>query len=144
MDSRMDAANACIDANSKQAVAISFVPLVSIPLVHGICVKMIVQLDKIFGIPTDTRLGSEIFHDILTGIVMAPAMAIPILGAGVAHGYIKSIGECYAKAVATVLDSAQEDEISDRNRIADKIKNELQNMHKQRRTQRKGAKGAVT
>ena len=132
----MEAANACIAANSKQATVISFVPLVSIPLVHGICVKMIVQLNKIFGIPTDKRFDSEIFYDILTGIVMAPAMAIPVLGASVAYSYIKSIGECYAQAVITVLDSAEQEEIEDKNMIADKIKNELQKIHRQRRIQR--------
>jgi len=136
MDSRMEAANACISANSKQAVAISFIPLVSTPLVHGICVKMIVQLNKIFGIPTDTRFGSEIFNDVLAGVVLAPAMAIPLLGAGMAHVYIKYIGQDYAKAVATVLESAEKEEIEDGNLIADRIKNELQNMYKQRRTRR--------
>jgi len=136
MDSRIEAANACIKYSSRQAVVISFVPLVSIPLIHGICVKMIVQLNRIFGIPTDMRFGSEIFHDILTGIVIAPAMAIPVLGAGVAHVYIKSIGEYYSRAVMAVLDSVEKEEIEDRSRIADRIKYELQNMHKQRRTQR--------
>ena len=135
MNSRMKAAKLCITANSKQAIAISFVPFISIPLVHGICIKMIMQLNKIFGIPTDKRFGSEIFNDILTGIVMTPAMAIPVLGAGVAHTYIKSIGEYYAQAVATVLDSATKDELENRNLIADKIKNELENIHNQRRAQ---------
>jgi len=136
MDSKMEAAKACIEDNSSQAVILSFVPLVSVPLVHGICVKMIVQLNKIFGIPTDIRFGSEIFNDILTGIVMAPALAIPILGAGVANAYIKSIGEYYAKAVTTVLESISVEEIEDKNQLADKIKSELQNMHKQYRAQR--------
>ena len=136
MDLRMKKANACIVAHSKQAIAISFVPLVSIPLIHGICVKMIVQLNGIFGIPTDKRFDSEIFSDILTGIVIAPAMAVPVLGAGVAHIYIKSIGECYAQAVSTVLNSIGGEELKNRIQLADRIKNELQNIHKQHRIQR--------
>ena len=136
LDSKIEEANACIEANSKQAVAISFIPLVSVPLVHGLCVKMITQLDKIFGISTDKRFGSEIFSDILAGIMMAPAMAIPILGAGVAHTYIKCIGDYYAKAVAAVLASATPEDLEDKNLIADRVKKELQDMHNQRRVRR--------
>jgi len=136
MDTRIEAANTCIAINSKQAAAISFVPLVSVPLVHGICVKMIVKLNKIFGIPTDNRFGSEIFNNILTGIVMAPAMAMPILGSAVSHIYVKSIGQYYIKAVVTVLNSVDKKELENRNLIADKIKNELENMHRQRHIQR--------
>ena len=140
MESKIEAANACIVANTKQAVAISFVPLVSIPLVHGICVKMIVQLDKIFGIPTDKGFSSEIFHDILTGIVIAPAMAVPVLGAGVAHFYIKTVGEYYVKAVASVLDSVEKEKVLDRAYISNRINKELQNIHMKQRTQRMIAK----
>jgi len=145
MDSKMEAANTCILANSKQAAAISFVPLVSVPLVHGICVKMIVQLNKIFGISTDTRFGSEIFNNVLAGVVMAPVMALPLLGAGMSYVYIKSIGEDYATAVAAVLSSVEKEkdagsaccvDIEDECLIADRIKLELQSMYKYRRTRR--------
>jgi len=139
MEAVMEAANDCIAANSKQAAAISFVPFVSVPLVHGLCVKMIVQLNKIFGISTDTRFGSEIFNNLLAGVVMAPAMALPLLGAGMSYLYIKSIGEDYATAAVAVLSSVEKEEGAgdeDKYLIADKIKLELQNMYKNRRAQR--------
>jgi len=131
----MEAANACIATHAQQAIAISFIPLVSVPLVHGLCAKMIVALNEIFGIPAD---GAEIVSDILTGLVMAPAMAIPLLGAGVSHTYIKSIGQHYAQAVATVLAAATDEERNDNALIAERIERELHNIHQQQRARRMG------
>jgi len=96
-------AQKCINAHAKQAMAASFIPLASIPIIYVVCAKMIVKLDKIFGIPTSKGLGSEILQDVIVGVIAAPALAIPVLGAGVSSVYIKSIGNNYAEAVSEVV-----------------------------------------
>ena len=130
-------ANVCIESHAKQAIAVSFIPFISLPIVYGVCAKMIVQLDKIFGIPTAKGWDSEILNDILAGIVAAPALAIPVLGAGVASSYIKSIGESYATAVAEVVRTSTPQEISSTAIISPRVKEELQKIYAKQREKRK-------
>ena len=129
-------AQKCIDAHAKQAIAVSFIPLVSLPIVYGVCAKMIVKLDKIFGIPTAKGLDSEILNDVIAGIIAAPALAIPLLGAGVASTYIKSIGESYAQAVSAVINTAAPQELSDGAFVSNRVKEELQKIHAKQREKR--------
>ena len=129
-------AQACIDTHAKQAVAVSFIPFISVPIVYGVCAKMIVQLDKIFGIPTAKGWDSEVVGNILAGVIAAPALAIPLLGAGAASVYIKSIGENYAKAVAIVISNATPEELNDNEFITQSVKDELQKIYAQRREAR--------
>ncbi|MCL2377250.1 MAG: hypothetical protein FWC76_07650 [Defluviitaleaceae bacterium] len=121
----VEKAQRCVDSHVKQAMAASFIPLVSLPVVYGICAKMIVKLDKIFGIPTAKGWDSEIVQDLMVGVVAAPALLIPVLGAGVAAAYVKSIGENYAKAVATVVGASAPQELSDSRFVARQVKEEL-------------------
>jgi len=129
----VEKAQKCIDAHAKQAIAVSFIPLVSIPIVYGVCAKMIVKLDKIFGIPTAKGWDSEILSDVLAGVVAAPALAIPLLGAGVASSYIKSIGEDYAGAAAVVVSVATPQELGDSAFVARRVKEELQIIYNKKR-----------
>jgi uncharacterized protein (DUF697 family) len=130
-------AQKCVNTHAGQAIAVSFIPLVSVPIVYGVCAKMIVQLDKIFGIPTAKGWDSEILNDIIAGIIAAPALAIPILGAGVASSYIKSIGESYAQAVAAVVSTSAPEELSDGTFVADRVKEELQKIYAKQREKRR-------
>jgi len=125
----VEKAQKCIEAHAKQAIAVSFIPLVSIPIVYGVCAKMIVKLDKIFGIPTAKGWDSEILQDVVTGVIVAPALAIPVLGAGVAATYIKSIGKNYAQAVASVVSTSTTQELSDNTFVTCRVKEELQKIH---------------
>lgn len=139
-------AQECINTHAKQAVAVSFIPLVSSPIVYGVCAKMIVQLDKIFGIPTAKGWDSEILHDILAGVIVSPALAIPFLGAGVASVFIKSIGGNYANAVASVVSTSTLEELGDSAFIARRVKEELQAAYakqheKRRKRMKEKAKG---
>ena len=126
-------AQKCIDAHIKQSIAVSFIPVVSLPIVYGVCVKMILQLDKIFGIPTAKGWDSEIMQDLMTGVVAAPALIIPVLGAGVASVYIKSIGENYAQAVSAVVRTATSQELGDGAFVARRVKEELKKIYAQRK-----------
>ena len=129
-------AQKCIDAHAKQALAVSFIPFVSLPIVYGVCAKMIIKLDKIFGIPTAKGWDSEILNDVLAGVIVAPALAIPLLGAGVAATYVKSIGESYAQAVTAVVSTAAPEELSDGAFVASRVKEELQKIHAVQREKR--------
>ena len=132
----VEKAQKCIDAHFKQAIAVSFIPLVSVPIVYGVCAKMIVQLDGIFGIPTAKGWDSEIIHNVFAGIIAAPALAIPVLGAGVASAYIKSIGESYANAVAAVVSNSTLEELSDGAIVSCRVKEELQKIYTKQREKR--------
>jgi len=132
----VEKAQKCIDTHSKQAIAVSFIPLVSVPIVYGVCAKMIVQLDRIFGIPTAKGWDSEILHNVFAGVIAAPALAIPVLGAGVASAYIKSIGESYAKAVVAVVNNSTLEELSDSEIVSHRVKEELQKIHTKQREKR--------
>ena len=131
---------ACIESHSKQALAISFVPLISVPLVHGVCVKMIMQLDKILGIRTAKGLDSEIFEDVLVGIIAAPAMMIPFVGAFAAATYIKTTAEYYLDTAMKVVAASSDCELEDSALIAGRIKEELHSIHTARRKRRAAKK----
>jgi len=90
---------------------------------------MITKLDKIFGIPTAKGWDSEIVQDLVVGIIAAPALLIPVLGAGVAASYVKSIGANYAKAVAAVVSTSVPQELSDSRFVALRVKEELKKIH---------------
>ena len=127
---------ACVESHSTQALAISFVPLISMPLVHGVCVKMILQLDEIFGIPTAKGIGSEVFEDVLVGIIAAPVLMVPFLGAFASAAYIRTTGEYYLEAVANIVESGID--LSDADVVSAQIKDELHTIHEKRRNRRKG------
>ena len=129
-------AQKCIDSHAKQAIVVSFIPLVSLPIVYGVCTKMIVQLDKIFGIPTELGWDSEIIQDIFAGIVAAPALLIPFAGAGAAAVYVKSIGQDYTTAVTAVLEGADAPDLSDTALISQRVKEELKKIHANKRGKR--------
>jgi uncharacterized protein (DUF697 family) len=137
MDLKNEKARQCIDTHVKQAMAVTLIPLVSTPIVWGVCAKMIARLDKIYGIPTAKGWDSEILHDILAGVVAAPALAIPLLGAVAASAYIKSVGGNYARAVEAVLDVVSQEERNDGALISQRVREELQRSSAEKREKRR-------
>ncbi|MCL2363296.1 MAG: YcjF family protein [Defluviitaleaceae bacterium] len=131
-------AQQCIDSHAKQAIAVSFIPLVSLPVVYGVCTKMIVKLDKIFGITTELGWDSEIVQDVFAGIVAAPALLVPFLGAGAAAVFVKSIGKNYAAAVIAVIENDDAPDLSDAALISQRVREELKKIHATRRGRRSG------
>ena len=126
----------CIKAHAKQAIAVSFIPLVSLPIVYGVCAKMIIKLDKIYGITTATGWDSEITQDIMAGVIAAPALAIPFIGAGIAGAFVKSIGSSYSQAVAAVVTVSTPQELTDDAIVAERVKNELKKIYAKQRQER--------
>jgi len=103
-----------------------------------------VQLDNIFAIPTAKGWDAEITGDVLAGIVAAPALAIPLLGAGAAAAYIRSIGDNYVRAITAVLDTATEEERQNPAFLHQRIKEEMQKNHAQRRERRRARMDKAT
>ena len=88
--------NECIRTYSKKAMKASFLPFVSIPVVHGLCVAMQSELDKIFEIG---GAKGEKYSNIALGALATPFMAVPIWGAIPASAYVQTVGESYMKAL---------------------------------------------
>jgi len=101
-----------------------------------VCTKMIVKLDKIFGIPTELGWDSEIVQDLFAGIVAAPALLVPFLGAGAAAVFVKSVGQNYAAAISAVLESPTPPDLTDKKEISARIKEELKKIHAAKRGKR--------
>ena len=87
---------ACIKKHSKRAIKASFIPILSIPLVHGICAAMQSELDKIFDIG---KAKDEKHSNIVLGAIATPLMLIPLWGAVPAEAYVQTVGENYVKAL---------------------------------------------
>lgn len=87
----------CIKKYSKKVMKATFLPFVSIPLVHGLCVAMLAELDKIFDIGAAKH---ERPSNIALGVLATPFMAVPLWGAIPAMAYIETVGESYLKALS--------------------------------------------
>jgi len=93
----------CIKKYSQKAMKATFVPFVSIPLVHGLCAAMQSELDKIFGVSV---AKGERRSNIAIGALVTPFMAVPLWGAIPAMAYVETVGESYLK---TLLDMCESD-----------------------------------
>ena len=92
----------CIKKYSKRAAKASFLPIVSIPLVHGLCVAMQTEMNKIFGVGA---AKDERHSNIALGVLATPFMAVPLLGAIPAAAYVQTVGESYMKALIEMYDN---------------------------------------
>ena len=86
----------CVSEYTKRAMKASFLPLVSIPMVHGLCVAMFADLDKIFGA---SAAKNEKLTNLALGILTTPFMVVPVWGAIPAMAYVETVGKSYLKAL---------------------------------------------
>ena len=86
----------CVKRYSKRAVKATFVPFVSMPLVHSLCAAMMNDLDKIYGVSAKGERASNV----AVGVLATPFMMVPVWGAVPAAAYVKTVGESYLKALA--------------------------------------------
>ncbi len=85
----------CINKYCKKAAKAGWVPALSIPYIHGIRNKMMVELNKIFGL----KIGEDRIVAVIVGIVASPLLAIPLLSRITAEAYLSTIGESYLEAL---------------------------------------------
>lgn len=122
--------NSCIKKHSSAATKIGFLPAGCIPFVHGICIKMVVELNEIAGIKGDKAVATDIFVNAIVGVVATPFMVIPILSIAVAQAYIETIGESYLKVLIEVIDHSSDCDLKDNALMAKRIKEELNKLKK--------------
>ena len=122
--------NFCIARYADKAGKIGFLPIGCIPIIHSMCIKMVVDLNKIVGISSNKNFASEIFTDALIGAVVTPLMAIPLLSSAAASSYIEVIGEAYLKTLLSVIEFSSDEELKNNNLMAQRIKQEIKKRKK--------------
>lgn len=123
----------CINIYADKAKKVGFLPAVCIPVIHGMCIKMMTDLNSIVGINSTKGFATDIFSYTVVGIIATPFMAVPLLSAGVAYGYIGAVGDLYLDALMNVIERSTDWELRDNELMAKRIKEELEK-RKDRRT----------
>lgn len=117
--------NNCIYKYKEAATKVGFVPGGCIPVVHGMCIRMIAELNEIGGFPSGKGFADEIFTDALVGLFVTPFLAIPLLSIAVAQAYVETVGESYLKAMLGVIDKSTDSELQDNTLMKKRLKEEL-------------------
>ena len=114
----------CVEKYSDKAMKIGFLPVGCIPIVHGLCIKMISELNGIFGI---RYVDNEKLGDFVIGLISTPFMAVPLLSAAVASAYVQTVGEDYLACLLSVANRHANLELEDQEQIVELIKKNLKN-----------------
>ena len=122
--------NRCISEHSSAATKIGILPAGCIPFVHGICIKMLVELNDIAGIKGDKALASDIFTNAVLGVIATPFMVVPLLSIPVAKAYVETVGESYLKVLIAVIDHSSDRDLKDNALMKKRIKEELSKLKK--------------
>lgn len=123
----------CIDDYSDMAKKAGFLPGFCIPIVHGMCIKMLTDLNNMVGIDSAKELAADIFANVVVGIIATPFMTIPLISVGVAYSYVSSVGEAYLDALMNVIGRSMDWELKNNELMVKRIKEELKK-RKDRRT----------
>lgn len=115
---------------SSSATKIGFIPGGCIPIVHGMCIKMIADLNSLAGLKQGKNFAEDIFTDVILGVIVTPFMAVPLLSAVVASSYIETIGENYLNVLISIVHSASNNEILDEEIMKKRLKEELSKLKK--------------
>jgi Predicted GTPase len=122
--------NEIISEYASTATKIGFIPVLCIPIVHGVCVKMIADLNKLIGLRSDKSFADEIFSDVVVGILSTPLMAIPLISAAAASAYVETTGEGYLKALLNIIYLSSDRELQDNALIKQRLTKELNTLKK--------------
>lgn len=122
--------NEIIEKHVSSATKIGFVPGGCIPIVHGICIKLIADLNKLAGFKSGKEFADEIFNDVIIGIIATPFMVVPFLSVVVASAYVQTTGDDYLKALLNVIDQSSDKELRDNTLMKERLINELKKLKK--------------
>ena len=120
----------CIDVYADKAMKIGFVPVGCIPIVHGMCIKMLVDLNGIVGINSAQGFAADIFADAVVGVVATPFMGVPLFSAFVATAYVQSIGESYLDTLMCVIERSKDTDLKNNDLMSKRIYEELKKRRK--------------
>lgn len=111
----------CVNKYAEKAKKAGFLPVGCIPIVHGICGKMIFELNHIFGI----KNTGEAWSNVVVGLVVTPIMAVPFISIAAAESYVETVGNSYVDALMNVVERYSNYRIEDSKMILEEIKREL-------------------
>lgn len=115
--------SSCVEKYANRAMYIGFIPIVSIPIVHGLCVSVVSDLEKMAGL--DSLDNDQIIANIVVGAIMTPLMAIPLFGGLVAGGYVHAAGEGALEALISVVENNSEVDLRNKETVIRKMKEEM-------------------
>lgn len=119
-----------IEKYVSSATKIGFVWGSCIPIVHGMCIKLIADLNKLAGFKSGKKFAGEIFNDVIVGIIATPFMFVPLLSAAVANAYVQTTGDDYLKALLSVIEQSSDKELRDNTLMKERLKKELKKLKK--------------
>lgn len=122
--------NRIIGDYESKATKIGFIPGGCIPIIHGMCIKMIADLNSIAGFKSGKNFADEIFVDAVVGLIATPFMVVPLLSAAVASAYVQTIGESYLKALISVIHLSSDRELANNELMKKRLKEELSKLKK--------------
>lgn len=115
----------CIEDYGDKALKIGKIPLGCIPFIHGLCIKMMVELNKLVGINSTKGFSTEIFSDVIFGAILTPLMGIPVVSAHIASQYVQVVGEAYLGALMSVIEKSNDLDLKNNDLMSKRIKEEL-------------------
>ena len=118
-----------IESYSDKALKIGFIPVGCIPIVHGMCIKMLVDLNRMVGLDETKGFATDIFADAVVGVIATPFMAVPLFSSIVASAYITAVGETYLDSLMAVIGKSKDSDLVNNELMAKRIKEEI-NKHK--------------
>lgn len=121
-------ASRCCKKHVRNAKKIGWIPVLCIPFVYDIFVKMVGKLHEIYGLPTNKDFVKDIATYSVAGLILTPLMVIPVLSWAVATAYIETAGEKYCKALSYVLKKSRYGELSNQRLMAERIKRQVDKM----------------
>ena len=114
-----------INDYSDKAMKVGIVPVGCIPIIHGMCIKMLVDLNGMVGINSAKGFAADIFANAVVGIIATPFMTVPLLSVGVASAYISAVGETYLDTLINVIERSMDWELKNNELISRRITEEL-------------------
>lgn len=110
------------------AEKIGFIPGVCVPIIHGICINMIADLNKLAGFKSIKHFADEIFSGVILGLAATPRMLIPLLSSSAASAYVQQVGENYMQALIKTIDKSSDRELGDNALMMKRLKKEISNI----------------
>lgn len=130
LESILTKGHACVNKHSDNAMSIGLLPVGCIPFVHGICIKMISELNTIAGFKGNKNSASDVFSNAVLGAFATPFMVVPGLSAIVAKSYVETIGDSYLTALISVVNRSTNRELQNSTLITERIKKEIEKRNK--------------
>lgn len=118
-------AETCIQKYSDKASKAARIPLGCIPVIHGLCAKMISEINELLDIHDAKELSSDIIVNVVVGALVTPMMAIPGFSIIAATSYIETAGEQYLKTLMSIVEKSTLSELRNSEAMIKRIKEEL-------------------